>query len=67
MPVAANEPADRVVVARRLITNFVDAVDGTAELLIDAATAIRPLVVIDAMYAAAAEIMPECYREWACA
>ena len=45
-----DDPADRVVVARRIIGNFLEAVEGKAALLIDAASAVRPLVVIDALY-----------------
>jgi hypothetical protein len=63
--VSANDPADRVVIARRLITNFLDATEGKAALLIDAASAVRPLIVIDALYRQATDIVPDCYREWA--
>ncbi len=62
--VSANDPADRVVVARRIIGNFLEAVEGKAALLIDAASAVRPLVVIDALYAQATDLIPACYREW---
>jgi hypothetical protein len=62
--VTAGDAADRVEIARRMLTNFVAAVDGTAQPLIEAASAIRPLRVIDAMYDQAVGIVPDCYREW---
>jgi len=63
--VSAGDPADRVEVARRLIGNFLAAVDGGGPLLIEAASAVRPLVVIDELYRRAVDVMPDCYAEWA--
>ena len=41
------------------------AVEGREALLVDAASVVRPLEAVDAIYAAADSPLPSYYREWA--
>lgn len=49
---------------RELMTNFQAASAGQAPLLITPESVVAPLSVIDAVYDAAADPLPLCYREW---
>ncbi len=51
-------------IAATLVSNFVDAVEGRGELLIDARSVIAPLTVIDRIYEVAVDELPDCYKEW---
>ena len=51
-------------IAGRIVGNFLDAIEGRADLLIDAASVLPALDVIDQIYAVATDPMPACYREW---
>jgi predicted dehydrogenase len=62
--VSAPGSSDRTDIARRMITNFLEVVAGSGSLLIEAASVVPPLAVIDEIYADATDYLPDCYQEW---
>ena len=58
-------PAGWTDFAGILLRNFAAAVEGREALLVDAASVVRPLEAVDAIYAAADSPLPSYYREWA--
>ena len=62
--VAAPGSPDRGVLAKRFVTNFLQAIDGKAPLLIEAQSVVPSLAAIDNIYEAAVEEMPKYYKEW---
>ncbi len=56
--------ADPVAAATRLIANVLAASEGREALMIDAASTIAPLELIDSIYADAGHILPKCYDEF---
>ena len=55
---------DNVKAAARLISNVIAASSGKENLIIDAASTIAPLRIVDDLYARAHEVLPECYWEF---
>lgn len=55
--------ADRLAVATRLLRNLASP----SAPLIEAATTLAPFTVVEAIYAHARPILPDCYRGWAAA
>jgi predicted dehydrogenase len=62
--VSAPGNPDRGAIAKRFVTNFLDAIDGKAPLLIEAQSVVPSLAAIDAIYENATEEMPKYYKEW---
>ncbi|MEH2477873.1 putative dehydrogenase [Nitrobacteraceae bacterium AZCC 2146] len=50
--------------AKRLVTNVSNAVQGREKLLVPASDVVPALVAIDSLYAMATEVWPTCYKEW---
>ena len=57
-------PAGWTDFADILLRNFAAAVEGREALLVDAASVVRPLEAVDAIYASADSPLPSYYREW---
>lgn len=50
--------------AKRLVTNVTETIEGRAQLLVPAADVIPALIAIDSLYNMATEFWPDSYKEW---
>lgn len=58
-------PAGWTDFAQRIVQNFLAAIEGSEPLIIDPASLLLGLEVIDDIYASAQTSLPACYAEWA--
>ncbi len=63
-PMRATGRSSPTLATTRLIANALAARAGTEPLMIDAASTVAPLDVIDRIYEEAASLLPDCYREF---
>ena len=64
-PMRATGRSDPTLATTRLIANTLAARAGLEPLMIEAASTIPPLEVIDRIYEEACPVLPDCYREFA--